>query len=91
MLIFEGRRVPKPFQNVVQEVFRFWITFLTVFGTILDPQMLAKWHPNDPQSPPRRRQGVTGIPQGATKVPRSAPGRYDGAFGSIEGSFLDTF
>ena len=42
MLTFEGRRVPKPLQKVVQKVFRFWITFLTVFGTILDPKMLPK-------------------------------------------------
>ena len=69
----EGPRVPKPLQKVVWKVSRFWITFLMVFGSILDPKMLPKWLQNDPQTPSGDPQGVTMIPQGATKVSKNPP------------------
>ena len=71
MLTFEGRRVPKPLQKAVQKVFRFWIVFLMVFGTILDSQMLPKWHQNDPHSSPGDPPGVTWGHQGAQELPRT--------------------
>ena len=71
MLIFEGRRVPKPLQNVVQTVIRFWVTFLRVFGTILNPQMLPNCRQICPQSPPGDPQGITWGHQGAQELPRT--------------------
>ena len=55
---------------------RFMVTFLAVFDIILVSKMLPKRHHNDPQPPQGHSQGDTGTPQGATKVPRSAPGTY---------------
>ena len=84
MLTFEGRRVPEPLQKVVQNVFRFWIAFLTVFGTILDPQMIPKWH----QGILYQELVVQALSQGVPKGARGSPRHPQG---TPKGSILEHF
>ena len=75
MLTFVGRGVPEMLQKVVQNVFRFWIVLLVVFGTILDPQMIPKWHPGILYHRLVVQALSQGVPKGARGTPK-APPRY---------------